>query len=342
MIGEDDMRKIAVILLISYIFIIFGCSTADKEQETLTIYTSLYQDHAIAAIEAFEKETGIQVNFTRLSGGEILERIRLEQDDPKASIWFGGPVDTFIHAKQEKLLKPYKSENRKFIDERYKDDEGYWTGIYAGSLAIVSNRLWLQQKGLSVPQSWEDLLKPEFSGMVTMPNPTTSGTGYTILATLVQALGEDEAYSYLQQLEQQVVLRTTSGSTAGRLVGMRDMGVAVLFAHDAVKFFNEGFKEIVISFPKEGTGYEIGAVAILNEAPELEKAKQFVDWTLTKYAQEIGKQMGNYHLLTHEHAISPMEAFPLEELNVVDYDHQWAGEQRQRLLDRWKQDVFRR
>lgn len=322
--------------------VLSGCSDRANQTQVLTIYAGLYEDHAIKAIEAFEKETGIKVNFTRLSGGEILRRIREEKENPQASVWFGGPVDTFIHAKQEELLMPYYSENRKFIDDIYKDEEGYWTGIYAGSLAIVSNRTWLQQKGLPVPQSWEELLQSDYTGMIAMPNPTTSGTGYTFLATMVQLLGEEEAYDYLEKMHKQTGLYTTSGSTSGRLVGMRDLGVAILFAHDAVKFFKEGFNDIVISFPKEGTGYEIGAVAIINNAPELEAAQKFVDWTLTKHAQEMGKQVGNYHILTNSDAVSPLEAFPLSELNVVNYDHEWAGVHRQRLLERWKNDIFRK
>ncbi|SES98173.1 iron(III) transport system substrate-binding protein [Natronincola peptidivorans] len=336
------MAKKFVLITIGLILLVSssGCTLGKEEPKVLRVYAGLYEDHAIKAIEAFEKETGIKVKYTRLSGGEILHRLRGEKDDPQASIWFGGPVDTFIHAKQEELLMPYLAPNRKYIDEIYKDDEGYWTGIYAGSLAIVSNRSWLQQNGLTVPQSWEDLLQSEFKGMIVMPNPATSGTGYTILATLIQLYGEEEAFLYLEQLHQQMGLYTTSGSTSGRLVGMRDMGVAILFAHDAVKFFKEGFNEIVVSFPKEGTGYEIGAIAIIDGAPELEEAKKFIDWSLTKQAQELGKQVGTYHLLTNREAVSPVEAFPLSELSIVNYDHEWAGVHRQRLLERWKKQVL--
>ncbi|SCZ01866.1 ABC transporter substrate-binding protein [Alkaliphilus peptidifermentans] len=333
-------RQLIIICLISSILLValMGCAS-EEEAKQLHIYAGLYEDHAIKAIEAFEKETGIKVKYTRLSAGEILQRLQDEKDHPRASIWFGGPVDTFIQAKQEGLLTPYISPNRQYIDAIFKDDEGYWTGIYAGPIAIVSNRLWLQQNGLTVPKSWEELLQSKYRWMIAMPNPNTSGTGYTILATIIQLYGEDEGFEYLQQLHQQIGWYTTSGSTSGRLVGTGDMGVAILFAQDAVKFFKEGYNQIVISFPMEGTGYEIGAVAIIKDGPEIEAAQKFVDWVLTKQAQELGKQVGNYHLLTNREAISPMEAFPLSELNIVDYDHEWAGINRQRILEHWKRQV---
>lgn len=324
-----------VCILILLLGTLYGCEP-EKEPSHLHIYAGLYEDHAIKAIEAFEKETGIKVKYTRLSAGEILKRLQDEKDQPRASIWFGGPVDTFIQAKQEGLLTPYVSPNRQYIDTLFMDDEGYWTGIYAGPIAIVSNRLWLQQNGLTVPQSWEELLQPKYKWMIAMPNPSTSGTGYTILATLLQLYGEEQGFQYLQELQKQIGWYTTSGSTSGRLVGTGDMGVAILFAQDAIKFFKEGHNQIVISFPKEGTGYEIGAVAIIKDGPELEAAQKFVDWALTKQAQELGKQVGNYHLLTNREAVSPLEAFPLSELNVVNYDHDWAGRNRQRILERWR------
>ncbi|OIJ20178.1 iron ABC transporter substrate-binding protein [Anaerobacillus alkalidiazotrophicus] len=328
------MKKLLMILMMIPTFLIL-ISCGQKEKGTLTVYVGLYEDHAIRAIEAFEKETGIKVSHVRMSNGEILAKIRAEKDAPKASVWFGGPSDTFVQAKMEGLLQPYFSANEHFIPEIYKDEEGYWTGIYVGSIALVSNRAWLQEVGLHAPNSWQDLLKPQYKGMVSMADPRSSGTAYTVLATLVQLMGEEEAFRYLEQLDQNVRTYTTSGSVPGRSVGMGESGVAIMFAHDALKFFKEGFRDLIITFPKEGTGYEIGAVGMVNGAPNEEEAKIFIDWSLTKQAQELGKQMGNYQLLTNETAISPEEAFYLTEINTIVYDQQWAGESRSRLIERW-------
>ncbi|GFN30138.1 ABC transporter substrate-binding protein [Paenibacillus xylaniclasticus] len=333
--------SIVLLMLAITIFATTSCSSG-KSNGSLVIYAGLYEDHAIKAIETFQKETGIKVSYARMSAGEVLERIRKQKDNPIASVWFGGTGDTFVQAKLEGLLEPYESLNARLIDTEYKDPDGYWTGIYIGSVAFVSNKKWLQQMGLNAPDSWDDLLKPEYRGMLAMGSPHSSGTGYTVISTLVQLYGEDKAFQYLRKLNEQSPTYTTSGSLSGRAAGMREVGTAIAFSHDAIKFYKEGFQDIVISFPKEGTGYEIGGVAIIKNGPNMEEAKKFVDWALTKQAQELGKQVGNYQLLTNKDAKSPKEAIALESINVIPYDINWSGSNRERLINKWLHEVYKK
>ena len=83
---------------------------------------------------------------------------------------------------------PYKSPDASAIPDQYKDPEGYWTGTDTDFIGIASNKKFLQEKGLKAPQSWEDLTRPEFAGQICLGSPSTSGTGYTFLTTILQLL----------------------------------------------------------------------------------------------------------------------------------------------------------
>ncbi|KAJ48908.1 iron(III) transport system substrate-binding protein [Clostridium tetanomorphum] len=338
-------KNILGIVLASTISItmLAGCGAKKEEEKNkdqkLTIYCGLMEDYMVAAVKQFEKQTGIKVDAVRMSSGEIMGRIKAEKENPKASVWFGGPADGFIQAKKDGLLEKYESSNAKDIPEQFKDKEGYWTGIYKGYLGFVSNKKLLAEKGAQAPQSWDDLLKSEFKGQVVTANPGSSGTAYTLLASVVQIMGEQKGLDYMKKLNGQVKSYQKSGTAPGRMVGQGEAMVGITFLHDAIKYREEGMKDIVLSTPKEGTGYEIGAVAILKGAPDAEAAKKFVDWCLTKEAQELGQTVGSYQFLTNPQAQPPKQADELKDTKLINYDFEWAGSHKSELIEKWNNAI---
>lgn len=176
-----------------------------------------------------------------------------------------------------------------------------------------------------MPKSWQDLLDPKFKGEIVVAHPGSSGTAYTMLATLVQLMGEEQAMSYFKQLDGQIRQYTKSGTAPGRMVGSGEVALGITFLHDAIKYQKEGYSDIIISSPNEGTGYEIGAVALLKNAPNSTAAKKFIDWVLTKEVQELGKTVGSFQFLTNKNAVAPEEAEPIKNTKLINYDFEWAG-----------------
>lgn len=316
-----------------------GCGnkqdSSGKKQLSLTIYAGLMEDHANAVAKEFEKETGVKTSIVRMSGGEIITRIRAEKSNTKASVWYGGPADTFIQGEQEGLLEKYVSPTAKDFPDKYKDKNGYWTGIYNGYLGFVCNKKLLKEKNVEAPKSWEDLLKPEFKGQIVVANPGSSGTAYTMLATLVQLKGEKAAMEYLKKLDGQVKQYPKTGSAPAQMAGMGETMVGICFLHDGIKYTKQGYSDIVLSAPSEGTGYEIGAVGLIKNAPDQEAAKKFIDWCLKKESQELGQKYGSFQFLTNPKAVAPKEAEQLKSTKLINYDMDFAGKNRTKLLDEW-------
>jgi len=97
------------------------------------------------------------------------------------------------------------------------------------------------------------------------------------------------------------------------------VAIGISFSHDCVKYYEEGMKDLVVSFPREGTGYEIGGVAIIKNTKNLEAAKKYVDWALTARVQEISATVRSYQRPTNPNARVPAQAFS-EAVRLVDYD----------------------
>jgi len=291
-------------------------------------------------VEAFQAETGIPTTFERKSAGDALALIRGAAGNPEFSVWWGGASDNYEAAKGDGLLEPYQSPNAAGVDTRYKDASGLWTGIYAGVLAFCSNSETLRKYGVSAPTSWDDLLSPKLQGQVSIAHPSTSGTAYTALWTIRTLQGSDDAtFAYLDTLQANVSAFTKSGSAPVGVVSEGNAAVGVVFAHDCLSAINNGAKQLGVTFPTEGTGFEIGATALLKGAPNPDAARRWIDWVLTAKAQEIGAQAGAFQVpLNSDAAVSPLSV-QLRDVTLVDYNAAEAGAQRTALTTRFEEQI---
>jgi iron(III) transport system substrate-binding protein len=114
----------------------------------------------------------------------------------------------------------------------------------------------------------------------------------------------------------------------------------VVFSHDCVRNIDAGFTDLEVSFPGEGTGYEIGGVGLIANAPEPNAAKAWIDWSLEASTQEIGAaEAGSFQLPTNPDAAVDERSVNLEEVTLVEYDFQAAGEARADLTARFEDEV---
>lgn len=316
-----------------------GCSGGGNK--TLIMYSSLPEGEIPSYVEAFKEDTGIQIEYVRQSAGEVLSRLQVEKSNPQASIWFGGPADTYIAAAKAGVLEPYKSEELKNIPENYIDKEGNWSPIYVGAMAFACDSEWFKKQGLEYPKSWEDLLKPEFEGQISMAHPGSSGTAYTILSTIVQMKGQEEAWAYFNKLNKNIRQYTKSGSAPPKNVALGEAAIGISFSHDCLKPTVEGYP-IELSFPADGTGYEIGAVAIVKGAKEEENAKKFIDWILSEKGQKVYTTNNSFRLPINKNVEPPQGAVKISDLAVIDYDFEWAGDNRKELIKLFTEKVAKK
>ena len=282
---------------------------------------------------------GVTVNFVRMSSGESLTRLRNEKDNPQFDIWWGGPIDSFIAAKQEGLLEPYASANVALIKDKalMLDADNAWAGIYVGSLGFVTNKNWLaEHPGTVAPTSWDDLLKPEFTGQVLVAHPSSSGTSYTAMCSILQMRGEEAGWEYLKAYAGQMLQFTKSGSAPAKFVGQGEAAVGIVFSHDIVAEMEKG-SPVELTFPAEGTGYEIGGMGIIKGAKNLAIAQAWFDWALEPATQELGPKYDAFQAPTVEGASASRPE--LLEVNLIDYDFDYCGTNKKDFIDRFTNEI---
>lgn len=316
-----------------------------RAQGELTVYCSVQEEWCRPMMAAFEKATGIKVAMTRKSSGETMTQIRAEAANPRGDIWWGGTGDPHMQAAQEGLTVEYKSPMLAQLHPwalRQAEQAQFRTvGIYSGALGYVYNVTELNRRKLAEPKCWADLVKPEFKGEVQVADPNTSGTAYTMLATIVQLMGEDAAFTWLKGLHRNVNQYTRSGAAPARAAATGETLVGIVFLHDGVTQKLTG-APIELVAPCEGTGYEIGSMSIIKGARSLENAKKFYDWALSPEAQAIGAEVKvAYQLPSNRSAPIPPQAPRFEQIKLIDYDFaKWGNAaERTRLLTKWDKDV---
>lgn len=310
-----------------------------KLSGSLTVVCGATEAWCAAMTKAFTNKTGVNTKFVRLSSGETVARLDAAKSNPEFDVWHGGPADGFGVAKIGNLIDKYVSPTRNMIPPKYQDADGYWTGVYVGALGFCSNTKELKRLGVAVPKSWADLLNPKLKRQISSAHPSTSGTSFTTLWTQVVRLGgEEPAMAYMAKLHNNILQYSKSGVGPVQIVGRGEAAVGIVFSHDCVAGAEQGLP-LKVSFPSEGTGYEIGGVALIKNGKNPEAAKSYIDFVLSAEAQNLGPTVAAYQVLTNPRTKLDRRMVKLNSLSIVDYNFEKAAAAKKALTARFDSEI---
>lgn len=301
---------------------------AAQAEGTLVVYGSCEEEYLAAACEKFQEMYGIEVQYQRLSTGEVQSKVEEENGTPSGDVWFGGTTDPYNVCTAEGLLEPYEAENASHLmGSAYRDPDGCWYGIYKGILGFMVNIDELNRLGLEVPQDWADLLKPEYEGLIWLSNYNTAGTAKLVVNTMIQKYGHDEGIQYLVDLDKNIQIYTKSGSGPSKNVGTGECVIGIGFLHDGItQIVDNGYTNIQLVIPSSGTSFEIGATAIFKGCKHPNAAKLWIEYALSPDCVNQAQDNGSYQFLVLDNATQPAVAseFGLDPENVMDYNFEDA------------------
>ena len=303
---------------------------------TLTVYTALEADQLKAYQQKFEQDTpGVKLRWVRDSTGIITAKLLAEKANPQADVVMGVAASSLLVLEKEGMLHGYAPKNLASLSRQYVDNATppSWVGMDVWGSAICFNTVEAAKLGLKKPESWKDLLKPEYKGRIVMPNPASSGTGYFDVTAWLLLFGEKDGWSYMDKLHQNIAQYTHSGSKPCKQAAAGEFPVGISFEYRAAKLKDSG-APIEVIFPKEGLGWDVEATVIMKGSKNLDAAKKLADWSASQSANEQYEK--NFAIVAMPGVAKPNPHIPADyEKRLVKQDLRWSAAQRERILAEW-------
>lgn len=337
------MKKWLSILLVAMMAVLlmpFGNNAAAASGKVV-VYSALNEDNTIQMAEQFKKDTGIEIEYISLGGGDAVARVQAEMGNPQADFLVGGSVDLYGSLASAGAFEAYDSPNNDALDDQFNDPDHFWQGWYMGVLSIIVNQERfnneLATQGVGEPTTWEDLLDPHYKDIFVWANPTTAGGAYIATACQIFRLGEEDAWTYLKKLDENVHHYYKGAGDVISPVATGEFVASIAWGHDSYKTQQQGYP-LKIIIPKQ-TAYEIGGAAIIKGGKNTENAKAFMDWLLTKEAQELNVSI-SYRYPVRGDVASPEGLPGLDEVDLVKYDRKMAAEMKSDVLQKFDEKIL--
>lgn len=332
-------KKVLSILLVLVLgaLSLCGCSAqtdprslafAPEESQRLIIYTSHKEEVWWPIVKEFEERTGIWVDVVSGGTNELLDRIVQEGDSPQADVMFGGGVESLEFYRD--WFIPYTCKEAQAIQPQFRATDDLWTPFSSLPVVLIYNTKLVDP--LEVTQ-WRDLLSPKFRGEIAFADPGISGSCFTGLVTLLDALGGDwdvAIRSFADNLDGRQL--DSSGGVLTSVAGGTDW-IGVTLEETALKRIAAG-DDIALVYPADGTSSVPDGSALVKGAPHTDNAKRFLDFTVSWDVQQLLATQSYRRPVRTD--VEPGQDLPdLDSIPLVDYDVGWASENRDAILMAW-------
>jgi iron(III) transport system substrate-binding protein len=287
--GTSFIRRILLLTTILSIMILLPGCNQDNDKSQVVVYTALDQVFSKPILKEFENRTGIKVlpvydvEATKTTG--LVNRLIAESNNPRADVFWNNEFAQIILLKEKGVLTPYNSVSAENIPDEFKDPEHYWTGFAARARVIIVNTELVSES--EYPSSIFDLQDIAWEDEAGIANPLF-GTTATHAASLFVQLGDEEAKSYFKSLLDNGARVIDGNSVVRDMVVSGELMCGLTDTDDAFVAIEKG-EPLKMIFPDQdsiGTLLIPNTVGLIKGAPNLEEAKQFIDYLLSPEVEE--------------------------------------------------------
>jgi iron(III) transport system substrate-binding protein len=293
----------------------------------VVVYTAHEETIINALVPMFEKETGIKVDYVKMGSGDVIKRAKAEAANPQADvIWSIGGEQ--LEADSQ-ILAPYTPKDWNKIADVYKVGTNWlpYTGIM--NVFVVNTKMLTPDK---YPHKWTDLMDARFKKSISSARADKSGSSYMQMANVLSIYGETKGWDVFKGIMANMVISASSGAVP-KFVNDGEQAVGLTLEDNAFRYVAGG-GPVAIVYPTDGTVAAPDGIALLKGAPNLQNAKIFIDWCLSKPVQEyLVDAMARRPVRTD--CKDPKGLPALTTIKTIPYNFGWAAANKDKFIAKY-------
>lgn len=333
--------KMKILVLMAALFTIVAAApamAADLEDKVV-VYSTHGESMLELVADAFEKETGVKVDFINLKG-ELADRVRAEKANPQSDVMYGAPSSVFQELKAEDLFDQFSPTWADKIDPLFKDAEGYWIGTIQTPVLMFYNSEMISAE--DAPKDWKDLADPKYKDMLVFRNALSSSARatYTSLLQQYEKKGDlDAGWEYLKAVDANTKRYYGSGSLQFQAVGRKEAAISFAVLNSVIdnKIKNQMPLEIIDA--ESGSPVITDGIAVIKNAKHPNAGRAFVEFAGSAKVQAMLANEFN-RLPTHPDAIADSPAWMGEiTFKVMDVDWGDLASKQSEWMQHWDLEI---
>ena len=318
-------KKLLLIVMLFMVMLLTGCGSKDK----VVIYTSMEEERNQKLTEMLKEEfPNLNVVVQHMATGNSAAKIKNEGTNVEADIVVD--LETAHMKAVQDNFADLSNVDTSFYLDGVNTSNNYLTWVKYTMNLIIDNK-YFKEHNLTVPKTYEDLLKPEYKNLIAMPDPKTSGTGYGFFLNAVNIMGEEKAIDYFKKLKGNLREYTTSGSGPTNLLKQGEIAIAMGMTAQGVEAINDGYDFSIVELTT-GSPYNTTSCGIIKGRESNENVMKVFNWLIKDFGKYDKENYMPDKILKDQK--SNMKNYPenLKDANMTGVD---STEVKDKLIEKW-------
>lgn len=318
-------KKLLLIVMLFMVMLLTGCGNKDK----VVIYTSMEEERNQKLTEMLKEEfPNLNVVVQHMATGNSAAKIKNEGTKVEADIVID--LETAHMKDVQDNFADLSNVDTSFYLDGVNTSKNYLTWVKYTMNLIIDNK-YFKEHNLTVPKTYEDLLKPEYKNLIAMPDPKTFGTGYGFFLNAVNIMGEEKAIEYFKKLKGNLREYTTSGSGPTNLLKQGEIAIAMGMTAQGVEAINDGYDFSIVELTT-GSPYNTTSCGIIKGRESNENVMKVFNWLIKDFGKYDKENYMPDKILKDQK--SNMKNYPenLKDANMTGVD---STEVKDKLIEKW-------